>query len=82
MPDDKINQTVADMVSGNLVNTLKKNGKYITTGILIGAVVGFGIATLTGKCKFCLPFWGALIGGSSGYLLAHKTQTYNSCGCL
>lgn len=80
MPDDKINQKVSDLVTGNLTTRLQNNSKYIATGILIGAAIGFGIATLTGKCRLCLPFWGAMIGGSSGYLISQKVN-YNACGC-
>ncbi|KKR29684.1 MAG: hypothetical protein UT61_C0025G0016 [Candidatus Woesebacteria bacterium GW2011_GWA1_39_8] len=83
--DDKAQKAVDDIMSGRLVESLQMTGKYVAGGILIGLVVGYVVATLTGKCRMCLPFWAAVIGGSSGYLVANKDsrdKNKNACGCL
>ena len=68
------------IANGTLAQALKNRTKYMVTGISIGAAAGIVLASITGKCKFCLGFWGAAIGGSSGYLIGTKPKEKNEQG--
>jgi uncharacterized protein YcfJ len=75
MPFDKKTQEVAEAITnGTLASQLKKNMKFTTTGMVLGAVIGIGIATFTGKCRLCFGFWGAIGGGAIGYFSAPKKK--------
>lgn len=78
--DTKTQQAVEAIHNGTLAQTVKKNMKYAFTGIAVGAAIGIVTATLTGKCRFCFGFWGAVAGGSVGYLSAPKEKFHN-CAC-
>lgn len=69
-----VSETVKGIQDGTLVNLIKKNAKYTTTGIVVGFITGFLIASLTGKCKLCLGIWGGVAGGSTGYLVSTKNR--------
>jgi F0F1-type ATP synthase assembly protein I len=65
---EELKNMVQGMSDGTLPRRMKLAMKNVTTGILVGAGAGFFISTLTGSCKLCLTFWGALGGAAIGYL--------------
>ncbi len=68
--DDKTQKAVEDIYNGTLAQRINNNMKYSLTGILIGAIIGIGVATLMGKSRMTFGLGGALIGGGLGYLTA------------
>lgn len=78
--DPKTQKTVEAIHNGTLAQTITQNMKYSLTGIAVGAGIGIVAATLMGKCRFCFGFWGAVAGGSVGYLSAPKEKFLN-CNC-
>ena len=68
--DEKTQEAIERIADGSLASGIKKNMKFATTGMILGAIVGIGVATFTGKCLLCLGFWGALAGGGLGYITA------------
>jgi hypothetical protein len=66
--DEEIQDIVKGMHDGTLTKKLKTNIGSITGGLIIGGAFGFFAAGLTGGCKFCMTFWGAVGGSAAGYL--------------
>ena len=79
---DKISDIAAGIHDGTLAASIKKNAQYTVNGMLVGAVTGFFLAMITGRCKICLSIWGAAGGGATGYLIAtRKKNTQSFCTC-
>lgn len=65
---------IENINSGSLAQKIKQNTKYTATGVAIGAVAGFLIASLAGKGQLLFSGIGALAGGSIGYLTSPKKR--------
>lgn len=78
--DNKTQETVEAIHNGTLADTIKKNMKNTITGIAIGTALGIVTATLMGKCRLCFGIWGAVAGGSIGYLAGNRDKFHN-CNC-
>lgn len=72
--DEKTQQAIESITDGTLASGIKKNMKYATTGMILGGIIGIGIATFTGRCRLCLGFWGAVAGGGIGYLTSKPEE--------
>lgn len=71
--EDEVQEAIQKITDGTLASQIKKNMKFATTGMILGGVIGIGIASFTGRCRLCFGFWGALAGGGIGYLTSGKT---------
>lgn len=72
--DEKTQAAIEHIANGTLASQIKKNMKFATTGMILGAIAGIGVATFTGRCRLCLGFWGAALGGGIGYITAPKAK--------
>ncbi|KKS77429.1 MAG: hypothetical protein UV51_C0007G0027 [Candidatus Woesebacteria bacterium GW2011_GWC1_42_9] len=77
--EEEVQKTVEAIHNGTLADTLKQNMKYTITGIAVGIVAGILAATVLGKCRLCFGFWGAVGGGSIGYIISTKNKFHNCC---
>ena len=68
------NDKIESMVNGKFANILKKSASHTIGGIFVGAIIGYGIATIFGGSRLMLPFFGGIIGGRGGYLISKKTN--------
>lgn len=58
--------------SGSLANSIKSSAKYALTGMVIGSVAGILIGGFLGKSRMIFGLGGAIIAGSTGYLISDK----------
>lgn len=72
--DDKTRAMAEGIYDGSLAYAIKNNTKYALTGIAIGAIGGFILASLLGKNKLVFGLAGAAIVGASGYLMAPRNK--------
>ena len=72
--EEEVQEAIEKISDGTLASQIKKNMKFATTGMILGAIVGIGVATFTGRCRLCLGFWGALAGGGIGYITLGKPK--------
>ncbi len=63
---------IENINSGGLAEKIKQNTKYAATGVAIGAVAGFLLASLTGNGKLMFSALGAVAGGGIGYITSPK----------
>ena len=73
MPEET-NQTVEDVMSGNITARIQQNMRYAASGFVVGAFVGVIIAVIAGKCRICYGLAGALAGGGTGFLISRKQK--------
>ena len=72
--DEKTQQIITDVYSGNLAVKIKNNTKYAITGAYVGLAAGIIIASLCGKSKLIVGLLGAAAGGSLGYMIAPRKK--------
>ena len=80
--DKKTQDAIEGINNGTFANQLKNNIKYTLTGLAIGGAIGIIVASLTGRCRLCFGFWGAIAGGSIGYISSKKIKDKNFNCCL
>ena len=68
--DEKTQEAIEKIADGSLAAGIKKNMKYSTTGIAVGAIVGIVIATFMGKSRIVYGVVGAIGGGVLGRVCA------------
>ena len=71
---EEINEITQGITSGSLASKLKSRSSYSLNGIGIGAILGFMVATFTGKSKLLYMIGGAAVGGAGGYLMGNKLK--------
>lgn len=69
---EEVAKTVEAVYSGSLTKKLKNNSSYSLTGIGVGAVGGFILASFFGKNRMFWAVGGAAIGGLGGYIMGNK----------
>ncbi len=72
--NQKTQEAIESIHNGTLATTLRSTMKYVATGIGLGAIIGIGIATFTGKSRWMVGFGSAIAGGSIGYLISPKEK--------
>ena len=73
MEIDKDTKLAIEAIStGSLVGSIKSSAKYTLTGMLIGSVVGILIGGFMGKSRLIFGLGGAILAGSTGYLISEK----------
>ncbi len=58
--------------SGSLAGSIKSSAKYTLTGMLVGSVIGILIGGFIGKSRLIFGLGGAILAGSTGYLISEK----------
>lgn len=69
---NKIESTVQGIYSGSLSKKLKQNSSYTLTGVGVGAIAGFILASFFGKSRLIWGLGGAAAGGLGGYVISNK----------
>lgn len=67
-------EAVEGIYTGSLANKIKKDMRYVLTGLAIGGFIGFFTASLTGQSKLLFVFAGAGIGAAIGKYTSPKPE--------
>ena len=70
--DKETSEAVNGIYYGTLADKISKNMKYTTSGILVGAFIGIGIASFMSKNRLFFGLGGAIIGGSIGMITSKR----------
>lgn len=63
---EKVKETIQRISDGTLASQIKKNMKFSTTGIALGAIAGIAIASFSGGSRLGYGLGGAIVGGFLG----------------
>lgn len=73
IPDrEEVSEIVQGIYSGSLAGKLKTNSSYSLTGVGVGAIGGWILASFFGKSKLIWAVGGGLIGAAGGYMVSNK----------
>lgn len=72
--EEQVQKKAEAILAGDMAGKIKDRIQWASAGLLIGAGIGFVVAALTGKCRLCFAFWGALAGGTAGYITSPKKE--------
>lgn len=67
--DEKTRHAIDGIYNGTLAYSIKKNSKYVATGVIFGSMLGFFVAGIFGGSRLKYAALGGLAGAGMGMLV-------------